>query len=100
MSNLSKEVLREYIQDQKFTSTDDVLNSLKELFKEVLQESLEAEMDTYLGYDKYEISEKETENSRNGYSKKKVKSELGPVELNIPRDRKGEFEPKIVPKFQ
>lgn len=57
-------------------------------------------MDTHLGYDRYDISEKFTDNSRNGYSKKTVKSELGNVELNMPRDRKGEFEPQIVPKHQ
>ena len=57
-------------------------------------------MDSQLGNDKYDISEKQTPNSRNGYSKKTVKSELGAVELNIPRDRNGEFEPKILPKYQ
>lgn len=57
-------------------------------------------MDTKLGYDKYEISEKQTENSRNDYSKKTIKSELGSVKVNVPRDRNGEFEPKILPKYQ
>jgi transposase-like protein len=57
-------------------------------------------MDSQLGYDKYDISEKQTPNSRNGYSKKTVKSELGAIDLNIPRDRNGEFEPKILPKYQ
>lgn len=100
MSNLSKEVLRNYIKEQNFTSADEVLVAMKEMFRDILQEALESEMDTQLGYDKYDISEKETQNSRNGYSKKTVKSELGPIELNIPRDRNGEFEPRIVPKHQ
>ena len=100
MSNLSKEVLRDYIKEQKFTNPNEVLSAMKEMFRDVLQEALESEMDTQLGYDRYDISEKQTENSRNGYSKKTVKSELGTVELNIPRDRNGEFEPKIVPKYQ
>jgi len=100
MSNLSKEVLRNYIKEQNFTSADEVLAAMKEMFRDVLQEALESEMDTQLGYDKYEVSEKQTQNSRNGYSKKTVRSELGNVELNIPRDRNGEFEPKIVPKHQ
>ena len=100
MSNISKEVLRNYIKEQNFTSPDDVLSAMKDMFKDVLQESLEAEMDTQLGYDRYDISEKQTQNSRNGYSKKTIKSQLGPVELNIPRDRAGEFEPKIVSKYQ
>ncbi|HBF76631.1 MULTISPECIES: IS256 family transposase [Clostridium] len=100
MSNLSKEVLRNYVKEQNFKNADEVLDAMKEMFRDVLQEALESEIDTQLGYDKYDISEKQTENSRNGYSKKTVKSKLGEVELNIPRDRNGEFEPKIVPKYQ
>lgn len=100
MSKVSKELLRNYIKEQDFKSSNDVLAAMKETFADVLQEALEAEMDTHLGYDKYDISEKSTENSRNGYSKKTVKSELGNIELNMPRDRKGEFEPQIIPKHQ
>jgi len=92
--------LREYIKDQHFTNANEVLAGLKEMFKDVLQEALEAEMDEALGYCKYDATSKNNDNSRNGYSKKTIKTELGPVELNIPRDRNGEFEPKIVPKHQ
>ena len=99
MSKVSKELLRSCVKEQNFKSSNDVLTAMKEMFAYVLQEALEAEMDTHLGYDRYEISEKSTDNSRNGYSKKIVKSELGNVELNMPRDRKGEFEPpQIVSK--
>ena len=100
MENVSKELLREYIKDQHFTNANEVLIGLKEMFKDVLQEALEAEMDEALGYCKYDTTSKNNDNSRNGYSKKTIKTELGPVELNIPRDRNGEFEPKIVPKHQ
>jgi putative transposase len=100
MGNVSKELLREYIKDQKFTNANDILAALKEMFRDVLQESLEAEMDEALGYGKYDSIEKINDNSRNGYSKKTVKTELGPVQIDIPRDRKGDFEPKIVPKHQ
>lgn len=100
MSKVSKELLRSCVKEQNFKSSNDVLTAMKEMFADVLQEALEAEMDTHLGYDRYEISEKSTDNSRNGYSKKIVKSELGNVELNMPRDRKGEFEPQIVPKHK
>ncbi len=100
MSNISKEILRNYVNEQNFKSPNDVLAAMKELFKEVLQEALEAEMDTQLGYGKYDVTEKQTLNSRNGYSKKTIKTELGAVDLNIPRDRNGEYEPKIVPKYQ
>lgn len=100
MSNIAKEILRDYIKEQNFTSPNDILSAMKGMFKDVLQEALEAEMDLQLGYNKYDISEKQTLNSRNGYSKKTVKSELGAVALNIPRDRNGEFESKILPKYQ
>lgn len=100
MANISKEVLRNYVKEQNFKSADDIFAAMKEMFKDVLQEALEAEMDTQLGYDKYEISEKQTQNSRNSYSKKTIKSELGPVQVNVPRDRNGEFEPKLLPKYQ
>ena len=73
---------------------------MKEMFKNVLQEALEAEMDTQLGYDKYDVTKKQTTNSINGYSKRTIKSELGAVELNIPRDRNGEYESKIIPKYK
>ena len=100
MGNVSKKLLREYIKEQNFSSADDILIGLKEMFRDVLQESLEAEMDEALGYGKYNNMDKNNDNSRNGYSKKTVKTELGAVELNIPRDRNGDFEPKIVPKHQ
>ena len=100
MGNVSKELLREYIKEQNFSSADDILAGLKEMFRDVLQESLEAEMDEALGYGKYNNMDKNNDNSRNGYSKKTVKTELGAVELNVPRDRNGDFEPKIVPKHQ
>jgi len=58
---------------------------MKEMFADVLQEPLESEMDAHLDYDRYEILEKSTDNSRNKYSKKTVKSELGNVEVNMPR---------------
>lgn len=100
MGNVSKELLREYIKEQNFSSADDILAGLKEMFGDVLQESLEAEMDEALGYGKYNNMDKNNDNSRNGYSKKTVKTELGAVEINVPRDRNGDFEPKIVPKHQ
>ncbi|MCB2298182.1 transposase [Clostridium tagluense] len=100
MSDISKEILKDYIKDQNFTSTNDILASAKDMFRNILQEALESELTSQLGYDKYDVSEKQTLNSRNGHSKKTVKSELGTIVLNIPRDRKGKFESKILPKYQ
>jgi len=61
---------------------------------------MEAELEEKLGYAKEERSAKNTDNCRNGYSTKTLKSEFGEVEIQIPRNRKGEFEPKIIPKYQ
>lgn len=78
----------------------DVQEMLKDLLGDTLQGMLEAEMDEKLGYSKYDYRNKETDDSRNGYSKKTVTSSLGNIDLDIPRDRKGEFEPQAVKKNQ
>lgn len=78
----------------------DVQEMLKDLLGDTLQGMLESEMDAKLGYSKYDYQNKETDDSRNGYSKKTVTSSLGDIELDIPRDRNGEFEPQIVKKHQ
>lgn len=96
MSMIPKEVVRELIRTEKPQSTQEVLDLLKEMFKDVLQGALEAELDEHLGYEKHDKSGKQTENHRNGYFPKTVKSELGPIELQIPRDRNGEYEPQII----
>jgi len=100
MGGLPKEVVQEIIKGNNFQSPGEILAFLKESFKDVLQGMLEAEMDASLGYSKGEAPNKSINNSRNGYTPKTVRSELGPIELDIPRDRKGEFVPKIVPKYK
>ena len=67
------------------------------MFKDALQEIMNAEFDNSMGYTKYDKTTEKT-NYRNGTTKKKLKSEFGEFEFVTPRDRKGEFEPKIVPK--
>ncbi len=61
---------------------------------------LEGELDAHLGYAKYALQDKQTRNSRNGRSRKTLTSPHGDVELAVPRDREGTFEPAIVPKHQ
>ena len=75
------------------TDANDVQEMLKDLLGDTLQGMLEAEMDEKLGYSKYDYQNKDTDDSRNGYSKKTVTSSLGTIDLDIPRDRKSEFEP-------
>ena len=73
---------------------------VKQLTKRLLEKAMNAEMTEHLGYEKHEIAEKRTANSRNGKSKKTVITEDGDVEIDIPRDRNGEFEPLIIRKHQ
>lgn len=63
-------------------------------------EGLEAELDEELGYSKYDYKNKTGTNSRNGHSRKTMKTSLGDLELAIPRDREGDFEPQLVKKQQ
>jgi transposase-like protein len=70
------------------------------LTKRVLETALEGELDEHLGYAKHDPAGRSTANSRNGKRSKTVVTEVGPVELDVPRDRDGTFEPKIVRKRQ
>jgi putative transposase len=70
------------------------------LTKNVLETALEAEMSEHLGYDKHDPMGRNRENSRNGTRAKTVQTEVGPVEIEVPRDRDGSFEPGIVRKRQ
>lgn len=78
----------------------DVHEMLKDLLGDTLQGMLEAELDDQLGYSKYDYKNKDTDDSRNGYSKKTVTSSFGDIDLDIPRDRKGDFAPQVVKKNQ
>lgn len=97
---LPNELLDQLIKEYNIKDTDDIKNMLKDLMGSTIQRMLNSELDDELGYEKYDVQNKETDNSRNGYSKKTVRSEYGEIELDIPRDRNGEFEPQIVKKNQ
>src|SRR5690606_28192174 len=95
-----------YEEVKKCKSIDDVMGKnglIQRLVKDVLENILEAEMEEHLGRNKYE-RQKDVDNNdrnyRNGYSQKNLRSSFGDVDLDIPRDRKGEFEPKIVKKYE
>ena len=100
MGMLPREQLRQLIKENDIRDVNGIYDTLKDMFQDVLQEMLEAEIDTTLGYGKNEAKGKDTTNIRNGYSSKNLKTKYGNIEMDIPRDRKGEFEPKIVPKYQ
>jgi len=75
-----------------------IKDDLKKLIQQTLKEALEAELEEFLGYSKYERTD--SNNSRNGYISKTVKTAAGEIEIETPRDGKGDFEPKIVKKRQ
>lgn len=104
MSGTPTELMKEYVNSQKFNSTTEVMTAMKEMFKDVLQQVMECELDNKLGYEKSERTSENDEtpvskNYRNGYSQKTIKSQLGEVQVKIPRDRNGEYEPKIIEKY-
>ena len=98
ISKERKEFIQQFIAENDIRSAHDIEIALRDMMKETLQEMLENELTEQLGYTKYEYSDDEKTNYRNGYSKKTVHSTNGDIELNIPRDRNGEFEPIIVEK--
>lgn len=73
---------------------------LNQLTKTVLETALEAEMTEHVGYEKHDPVGRGTPNSRNGTRSKTVVTEIGPVEIDVPRDTSSTFEPKIVRKRQ
>ena len=89
---------RTWLRENNLKDGKSIENAFISEIKDVLQEALEEEMNTALGYTRYDWKNKTTDNSRNGHSKKTVKSQLGEIELQIPRDTNGEFEPIIVKK--
>ena len=97
---IDKEIFKALIEDYGIKDTNDIKDMLKDLMSGTIQTMLEAEIEHELRYAKNSVSEKNTSNSRNGYSKKTVRSEYGNINLDIPRDRNAEFEPQIIPKYQ
>lgn len=105
MSNQSNELkalipsYEEYVKKMKgCVTSQDVSKGLKELFAPTLQAMLEKEMEYHLGYSKHDVSGNNSGNSRNGTSKKKLKTSFGTTEIEVPRDRNAEFEPIAVKK--
>ena len=96
MNILNKEELRKQIREGKEISLDGILEEFKSLLRESLQTASEEELTSHLGYEKHQ--ESENPNYRNGHNKKSLKTKYGQIDVAIPRDREGTFEPKLVPK--
>ena len=92
--------IRELLQVSNVSSMADIQNLFKETIAEFMENSLDAELDDELGYSKYDYRNKDTDNSRNGHSGKTLRTSFGEVDISVPRDRKGEFEPQVLKKSQ
>lgn len=92
--------IRELMKNLDIKDMGDVNAFFKEIVGSVLENGLDAELEEELGYSKYDYKNRETDNYRNGHSKKTMKTSFGDLDIDVPRDRNGEFEPNIVKKQQ
>ena len=92
--------IRELLQLSNASSMEDIQNLFKETIAEFMEDGLDAELFEELGYSKYDYKNKDTDNSRNGHSSKTLRTSFGTVDVSVPRDRKGEFEPQLLKKNQ
>lgn len=98
--NARREKIRELLQLANVGSMDDIQELFKDTIAEFMENGLEAELDDQLGYSRYDYKNKDTDNSRNGHSSKTLRTSFGDVEVSVPRDRKSEFDPKVLRKNQ
>ncbi len=97
---VAKRQIRQIISGNNTASVADVYSLLKESFKDILQELMEAGLDASPGYEKNRKGDLVTDNKRNGHSPKNPKSQYGEFQVEVPRDRNGEFGSKLIPKYQ
>lgn len=95
-----RELIGEFLKENPLNGMNDINELVKELISQVIEKGLESELEEDLGYSKYDYKNKSTDNSRNGYSQKTMNTSFGEMDIDVPRDRKGEFEPQIIQKHQ
>ncbi len=93
-----KNIIASLINEYDIETADDIQEALKDLLGGSIKSMMEAEMDGHLGYESYERSD--TDNYRNGTKKKRVRSDYGEFEIDVPQNRKSSYEPKVVKKRQ
>ena len=98
MSEGKRNIIAGLLQEYDIRTAKDIEDALKELMSGTIQEMLEAEMDEHLGYSSYERSD--NTDYRNGKKTKKIRGNFGETEIEVPQDRDGSFEPKVVQKRQ
>jgi len=97
-SNASMAIAKAIIDEYQPTNAEEMQDALKDIFGPMFEAMLQGEMDSHLGYESNDHGYKETDNRRNGYSHKNVKTTYGEVSVAVPRDRNASFEPQAIPK--
>ena len=97
-----REMMGAYLKENNVKVKDgtDVNSIMRDMMSVILEGALDEEMNEELGYSRYDYRNKETDNRRNGYFQKTMHTSYGDMELDIPRDRKGDFEPQVIKKYQ
>ena len=97
-----REMMKDYLKNNDVHVKDgaDVNSVMRNMMSVLLEGVLDEELDEELGYSKYNYRNKETDNSRNGHSSKTMHTSYGDMDVAIPRDRKGDFEPQVIKKYQ
>jgi len=95
---LDRTKLKKLLKEKGVKSLDDFNAFMRDVSKDVIETLLDEELTDHLGFEKYDQKAKTVDNSRNGYTPKSVKSKFGEIDLDVPRDRKSEFEPQVVKK--
>ena len=91
-------IARAIMEEYQPQTREDMQDAIKDIFGPMFETMLKGEMDSHLGYENNERGEKNTSNRRNGYSHKSVNTAYGKLDVSVPRDRQGSFEPKAIPK--
>ena len=107
MLNMAKKIKRDpqsvalaqtIVEQYQPKTKEDVQDVLKDIFGPIFEAMLQGEMNAHLGYENNNHEYKETDNRRNGYSGKTLKTTYGEIPINVPRDRQSTFEPQSIPK--
>lgn len=98
MTDGKRNIIRQLLEEYDIESALDIQEALKDLLGGTIKEMMETEMDDHLGYNKSQRSD--NDDSRNGYKTKQVNSSFGSMKINVPQDRKSNFEPQVVKKRQ
>ena len=96
MTEGKRNIIHQLLEEYDIQTAEDIQDALKDLLGGTIKEMMEAEMDDHLGYEKSERSD--NDDYRNGYKRKRVNSNYGAMEIEVPQDRKSTFEPQVVKK--